>query len=111
MTLDTSKYLQNPTNGLYYTKFGQLVCEDCGEPIPFYRDFRSGLVSPESDKSRDQVMGDGHVVHTVQEKAVCLPCYNLAFKRVYPDAPLPKISSDVVENTQVVDATDEQLAG
>lgn len=83
------------------------VCEDCWSTIPRYADFPAGLISPESD-------GDGGTVpkwrpDTVETesperaegvrhlwKVVCLPCYLAAFQRVYPDATLPEMRSDII---------------
>lgn len=86
-----------------------MVCEDCWQPIPRYLDFPRGLVSPESDgdaggnfiKHRMVAM-DTNVPKMGMEhlpKAVCLPCYLLAFARVYPGAPLPELNEAC---TQVV---------
>jgi hypothetical protein len=72
------------------------VCEDCWRPIPRYVEFPFGLSSPESDtKVRvTNVDGKGGIEHLL--KAVCLPCYRLAFARVYPGAALAEFCADVV---------------
>lgn len=82
------------------------VCEDCWENIPRYIDFPAGLVSPESDSGfRVPKLRPGTVETDSPEraaaaehlwKAVCLPCYLAAFHRIYPDATLPDLRSDVV---------------
>lgn len=77
-----------------------LVCEDCWEAIPSYLDFPNGLTSPESDgdaggnfaKTRIEAIGsEGKMGMAHLPKVVCLPCYHLAFARVYPGAALPEL--------------------
>lgn len=83
------------------------VCEDCWLNIPRYVDFPAGLISPESDGEGGTVpkWRPGTVDTDSPERAaavehlwkvVCLPCYVAAFQRVYPEAPRPMFSSDVV---------------
>lgn len=83
------------------------VCEDCWENIPRYIDFPAGLISPESDGAGGTV--PKHRPSTVDTdspsraaavehlfKAVCLPCYQAAFARVYPGAISTPMRADVV---------------
>lgn len=83
------------------------VCEDCWQNIPRYVDFQDGLISPESDgavgtvpKLRPSTVETDSperaqaAVHL--PKAVCLPCYLAAFRRVYPDVELPALSGAVI---------------
>lgn len=72
-----------------------LACSDCKKVMPKYREAPSGFVSPESSEMRHaSVMGKAGI--EVLEKPVCLECYFEAFKRVYPDEKLPKLSSEVI---------------
>lgn len=79
------------------------VCEDCWQNIPRYVEFPFGLVSPESDgdaqgnaaKTRRTVVeGKRGAEHL--RKAVCLPCYLAAFRRVYPTADVPGLCADLI---------------
>jgi hypothetical protein len=83
------------------------VCESCWQNIPRYVEFPAGLISPESD-------GDGGAVPKLRVdtvatdsptraqatahlwKAVCVPCYQAAYARVYPDAGVPWLNEAVV---------------
>ena len=82
------------------------VCEECWQIIPPYVDFPFGLVSPFSDgdhggtfaKTRKTTVEVGNGAKDAIEhlrKCVCLPCYLEEFRRFYPDAPLPELSSDI----------------
>lgn len=93
-------------DGFYYraTATGSArVCEDCWNSIPRYVDFPQGLTSPESDgdtggnfaKWRPMSI-EGKEGREALRKAVCLPCYFEAFKRVYPGAELPELRPDVM---------------
>lgn len=91
----------------------QRVCEDCFEIIPRYRDFPQGLTSPESD---GDPFGNGAKYKTVLDgatdygqprvsrmacpKAVCLPCYYRAFRRMYPDAEMQILSGELMPTTE-----------
>ena len=76
------------------------VCEACWQTIPLYVDHPGGLVSPDSDlelptrKTRPQMI-DGVLATAVFPKAVCVACYLAAFARVYPDWPVPTVSTDL----------------
>ena len=68
-----------------------LLCSDCKKVMP-----NSGFVSPESSEMRHITIGDKNTsAIEALEKPVCLECYYLAFKRVYPNEELPKLSSDI----------------
>jgi len=96
--------------GLYYKHVEGVtvpVCEDCWAPIPHYRerDFRHGLISPESDgdaggnfvKRRRQMI-EGKIGEWRPGKVVCVPCYVLAFQRVYPGAVPPQFDDALVSS-------------
>lgn len=88
-------------DGFFYHASGRRLCEDCWQPIPRYVDFPLGLTSPESHKPRALSLGvseTGGELGGMEQlpKAVCLPCYLLAFMRVYPEAELPVFCSDVI---------------
>lgn len=97
-------------DGFYYTKRGDMdvrTCEDCWKPIPRYLDFPQGLTSPESDGdaggnfAKTRSMGvEGKEGREALRKAVCLPCYNKAFKRTYPGHPLPKLSGVLIDGQE-----------
>lgn len=95
--------VQDPVTGVFrHPMTGRIQCEDCWIDIPPYEDFPTGLVSPEASGDRggnfikaqpqaiEGLMGIWHM-----QKAVCLPCYLAAFRRVYPDAPCPELRSAV----------------
>ena len=97
-------FRQNPGDMFWYRLDGdnmsaQRVCENCWQDIPRYRDFPSGLTSPDSDgdsggnfaKTR-KTTAEGLEAKEALRMAVCLPCYFEAFQRVYPGAELPDLS-------------------
>lgn len=95
-------------DGFYYEKQGEKsvrVCEDCWKPIPRYVDFPQGLTSPESDGDAGGNFAKVRMIPIPEsdkrgvehlQKAVCLPCYLLAFNRVYPNAELPEFRDKVI---------------
>jgi hypothetical protein len=87
-------------DGFFTNRNGHRVCEDCWQPIPRYVDFPLGLTSPESHKPRATHV-DSHAAYEQLRKAVCLPCYLLAFMRVYPEAELPVFRSDVIGDARL----------
>lgn len=103
-----SDVIENLYDGTYYRMSGDrnvMVCEDCWQNIPPYRDFPRGLVSPESEdpagnfsKTRRTMLGtDGGPRPAIEhlQKVVCLPCYMAAYMRHYgPVAPLPELSQE-----------------
>jgi hypothetical protein len=81
----------------------QRVCEDCWEDIPRYKDFPYGLTSPESDgdaggnfAKRRASSAEGLSAVEALRKSVCLKCYLKSFRRVYPEANLPKLSKELM---------------
>jgi hypothetical protein len=99
-------------DGFFYTTLerdGQpqqvRVCEDCWSPIPRYVDFPLGLTSPESDGAKlrathvESKAGFEHLM-----KAVCVPCYRLAFARVYPVGDCPDFSEAVFGDRKMEDS-------
>ena len=94
-------------DGFYYDEQGKRLCEDCWKPIPKYRDFPDGLVSPESDGDRGgngaktrKTAIEGKDATEALRKAVCLDCYQAAFQRFYPGAPLAEMSRVIRETTE-----------
>lgn len=121
------RHLGKPPEGVeqqwdgFYYKDGIRYCEDCWKPIPKYVDFPQGLTSPESDgdrggnfaKHRMTMMAASHYERLVREplrKAVCLDCYNMAFMRFYPGAPLPELSRLVRNTVQYLEPEPEPVA-
>lgn len=110
MTIEKSESAVQRADGFFYIKYNDVdvrVCEDCWKPIPRYVDFPQGLTSPESDgdqggnfaKTRSTSV-EGKEGKEAMRKAVCLPCYNKAFKRVHPNAPLPKLSGVLINGQE-----------
>lgn len=73
----------NPETGAP-VKTMKLVCEDCWEPMPNYRDAHSGYVSPESNAKLKAGSIEGHAAVEAQEKCVCYDCWRTAFERCNP---------------------------
>lgn len=81
------------------------LCEDCWQEIPPYVSAPRGLVSPETQRKERKVGVGGVTLSTglpaegmqPLARAVCLPCYNLAFRRVYPGAEPPDIPSEILK--------------
>lgn len=105
--------VEQQTDGYFY-KDGRRQCEDCWKPIPWYVDFPLGLVSPESSSPHGPTFGKHRMIDMAASeysrqtceplrKAVCLDCYNLAFKRCYPGVELPELSRMVRVTTQYLE--------
>lgn len=88
------------------------VCEDCWGNIPRYVEFPAGLTSPESDGAGDVVpklrpstvdtdSPDRSAAVEHLRKAVCVPCYERAFVRVYRIAPEPLSEAVIGDGTPV----------
>lgn len=91
-------------DGFFYLD-GKRLCEDCWQPIPLYVDFPLGLTSPESDGTPGMNYADAKRRQTAVEgkdgiealrKAVCLPCYQAAFRRMYPHSNPSALRTDVI---------------
>ena len=105
---------RSPSDSYYYREIltttglaSIRVCEDCWIPIPRYRDFPGGLISPESDGDREQHGAKTHGLYIegkpcrgVSPKAVCVSCYQAAFARMYPEAELAPLSEDLLSTNE-----------
>lgn len=103
---------QHPVDGAYYLVVEDLaadgsktirnvrVCEECWQVMPRYYDFPNGLVSPDTDgdangngaKFKIAPYGENKEARYPLQRIVCLACYQKAFARVYPGAPLPDLN-------------------
>jgi hypothetical protein len=60
-----------------------IVCEDCWEPVPKYKDAPNGYVSPESNAKLRPGTVEGYYAVAAPEKIVCFHCLKAAVARTH----------------------------